>query len=564
MDDQVVRAAAQAWVTQDPDPIGAQQVRAWLDADDTAALREAFGGSMAFGTGGMRGPMGPGTRCMNRLTIRRAAAAWVDALVASGADVASKGIAVSYDGRHHSKVYAEDVARIAAGRGARVYLAPVLTPTPVLSFATAHLGCVGGAIVTASHNPPADNGFKVFDGQGAQILSPFDEDVADRMAAMDDPGVLAALGDARIVPWPDAVRQAYLAGIGSLRVRRPGASLRIAYTPMHGVGRDWTPVALAAAGHDDLHPVPSQIDPDGDFPTVAFPNPEEAGALDRLVAHAEAVGATLALANDPDADRLAVVVLHAGAWVTLSGNEVGALLTEDLLAAGSGSDRMVGTTIVSTALAGAVCAHHGVACVETLTGFKFIADKARRHEAAGGTFVLGFEESIGYTVGSRVLDKDGVSAAVIVADLAAALAAEGRTLVDALEALFARHGRHVAETRSLRMPGEDGRARIASAMASLRADPPSRLGPLAVGAVWDVQAGVAIAADGTRTALDLPSSDVMGFFFADGGRAWVRPSGTEPKIKFYVEVVVDGDRAMGQARLDAVHAALRVAAGGEA
>lgn len=555
--------AARRWIAVDPDPHTRAQVQAWLDAGDAAALREAFGATLSFGTGGLRGEMGPGTARVNRLQYRRAAAAWAEALLAADPTVMQRGLAIAYDARQHSDVYASDVARVLVARGIPVHIAPEPVPTPVLSFATAFLGLGGGAIVTASHNPPADNGFKVFDAAGAQILAPLDTDIAARMAAMDDPGPLAPPDDDGLVPWPDRVREAFFAGVLAQRVQRPDRTVRIAFTPLHGVGGAWTPEALRRAGHTDLHAVPSQIAPDGAFPTVSFPNPEEPGALDALRAHAEAVGADLALANDPDADRLAVMVRHGGDWVMLSGNEVGALLGEVLLAHGAseGAPRQVATTIVSTALLSRVAEAHGASCVETLTGFKWIAASARRFEASGGRFVLGMEESIGYSVGSLVRDKDGVGAAVIVADLAATLAAQGRTLVDALETLFAAHGRHVARTVSLRVAGLDGLDRMKAAMAALRATPPSVLAGTPVASRVDVLAGTVTAADGNVLPLDLPASDVLGFTLAGGGRAWVRPSGTEPKLKIYAEVVVSGDRAEGEARLDALLADLRARTG---
>lgn len=556
-----VRQAAEAWLDWDPDPQTRAQVQSWLDSGDQEALRAAFGSTLTFGTGGLRGEMGAGTSRMNRLMMRRAAGAWIDALLQIDPSLKERGVALAYDGRHLSRVFADDVARVVVGRGVGVWFATELVPTPVLSYAIRHLGCAAGAIVTASHNPPADNGFKVFDALGAQILSPLDRHVAERMAGLADPGPLADEGDARIRPWPASVRERYLSEVLALRSVSDPGSVRIAYTPLHGVGGAWTPEALCRAGHQDVHPVPSQIDPDGAFPTVAFPNPEEAGALDELVAHASSVGAQVGLANDPDADRVAVVVLHGGAWVTLSGNEVGALLAEALLSRSEGPHRLVATTIVSTQLLSALAAHHGARCVETLTGFKWIAQAALAHERDGGAFLFGMEESIGYTVGSLVRDKDGVSAAVLIADRAAELAAEGRTLVDALEALFERHGRHVCETRSVRLPGLDGQERIQAAMSALRADPPWELGGLDVAEVWDLASGIATARQGTTRAVDLPGSDVMGFVFEGAGRAWVRPSGTEPKIKFYVEVVVGGSREEGLEQAARVHAALAARAG---
>jgi phosphomannomutase len=533
--------AARAWIAVDPDPETRAAAEALLRDGDERALREHFGATLDFGTGGMRGAMGPGTNRMNRLMIRRvtaALAAWLEAHVD---DAKAKGVALAWDARRGSAIFAEDAARVLAARGFTVHLAPTPVPTPVLSFATPLLGAAAGVIVTASHNPADDNGYKVFGARGNQILAPVDTEVQAELAKLAGRAVPvdeATPLDSLVRPWPASVVDTYFARIGAQRVHpEAGGGARIVTTPLHGVGGPFLARALAEAGYRDVHVVPSQAEPDGAFPTVPFPNPEEHGVLDRAIALAEQVGADVVLANDPDADRVAVAVPTPDGWRQLTGNEVGVLLGEDLLAhRDTRPTDLVVTTIVSTSMLRRIADAHEVQSDETLTGFKWIADRALRHEATGGRFLFGFEESIGYSVGDVVRDKDGVSAGLLVADLVAMLKAQGATLLDALEGLHRRHGLHVGRQRSLRMPGLDGLARIRDAMASLRAEPPRELAGRAVAAVVDVKAGVRRTADG-ETSLSLPRSDVLAFELEDGGRVLARPSGTEPKLKLYFEVV---------------------------
>lgn len=557
MTDASLRAAAIRWRELDPD--SAAEVDALL-AGDPATLRDAFGATLDFGTGGMRGPMGPGPNRMNAPMIRRVTAALARVLVEDDPDAPGRGVVVGYDGRRHSRAFAEAAVSVLAAAGFRALLAPRPVPTPLVAFLTPRLGAAAGVIVTASHNPPEDNGFKVFAASGAQIVAPLDTRVR---AAMDAVGDVPPAAPAPGEPWPAGVLERYLREILGARVRG-AAPLRIAYTPVHGVGGWLAVAALGAAGYPDVHVVAEQLEPDGAFPTVRFPNPEEPGVLDRALALGTRVGADVVLANDPDADRLAVAVPDGDGWRVLTGNEVGVLLADDLLAFEARPDDLVGTTIVSTALLSRVAAARGVRCVETLTGFKHLAAAALAHEARGGRFRFGFEESIGYTVGTVVRDKDGISAAVLVADLAARAKAEGRTLLDRLDDLARRHGAHVGRAASVRVRGLDGLAAMKAAMSRLRAAPPLHLAGLAVREVVDVLEGVARAPGGPSRRLDLPSSDVLGFRL-DVGRAWVRPSGTEPKIKLYVEIVeavtdeVGAARAVADARARDVLAALEQA-----
>jgi phosphomannomutase len=408
-------------------------------------------------------------------------------------------------------------------------------------------------MVTASHNPPSDNGYKVYDSDGGQIVAPVDAEISacidhfDSLAGVEVPPLSELRQAGRVRAVPGEVRSDYVASVLDLRVHPEApTSLEIVYTPLHGVGRELLVEVLGRAGYRNLHVVAEQAEPDGAFPTVRFPNPEEPGALDLAVALAESVGADLVIANDPDADRLAVVVPTPHGWHRLSGNEVGVLLAEDLLARDPGGPTLVATTLVSSALLSRIAAAHGSAYAETLTGFKWIARAARGFE---GRFVLGYEEALGYSVGGLVRDKDGISAALILCDLAATLAARGRSLCDALDELHLRHGVHVSGQRSVGLPGADGRQRMQQAMAALRRSPPAALAGCAVLAVRDVLAGTRTPTGGAPTALTLPRSDVLGFELQGGHRVHIRPSGTEPKLKIYAEAVVAvGEGTLADAR----------------
>jgi phosphomannomutase len=425
---------------------------------------------------------------MNRALVRRVAAG-MGAYLGAG-----KRVVIGYDARHKSDVFALDSAHVLAGAGLDVRLMSRALPTPLVAFAVLHLSADAGIMVTASHNPARDNGYKVYLGDGAQIVPPADRDISAAIDAVTD----IAWGDAFTV-LGDEVVDAYLAGLPAAAPR----DLRIVYTPMHGVGGSIAVEALLRAGFDDVHVVAAQAAPDPDFPTVAFPNPEEPGALDLALADAERLGADILIANDPDADRLAVAV----GGRRLTGDEVGSLLGDHLLAQGHGPDRLVVTSIVSSSLLDRIADDAGVHHERTLTGFKWIVRPALAHPE--WEFVLGYEEALGYAVGARVRDKDGISAAVAIATFAADLKASGRTLLDGLAALDARYGRYRTGQRSF------------------------RVGPEAQAA--------AIARIRTRADAEdlMPAADVV-IVHAPEGRVVFRPSGTEPKLKVYAEVI-DGD-----------------------
>ncbi|MCB9524505.1 MAG: phospho-sugar mutase [Myxococcales bacterium] len=535
-----LRAHAQAWLADDPDPITRANTQALLDQDDVAGLQACFGERLAFGTAGLRGPLGPGPNRMNEALVRRVAAGLGDYLLAQPLDAKARGVAIGFDGRHGSKKFAAATARVLAGLGIPSFLFDDVVPTPQLAHALVALNCAAGVMVTASHNPPQDNGYKVYWANGAQIIEPHDEGISaciDRYASLAQvaTSALADLKAAGVVrPVPADVKAAYLKAVDGLRVYGGPTDLRIVYTAMHGVGAALVREVLTRNGYTDLHFVPEQAEPDADFPTVAFPNPEEPGALDLAMALAAKVGADVIVANDPDADRLAVAVPNgAGGWRQLTGNQVGQLIAAELLASNDRPDRLVATTIVSSGMLGQLAKAHGATCVETLTGFKWIANAAL---AWPGEFVMGYEEALGYSVGPVVRDKDGVSATLILADIAARAKAEGATLLDRVADLYRRMGLYATRQKSLTLPGSEGKARIEAIMDGLRREPPKVLAGVAVAQIRDILTGEARSADGAVTPIDLPSSNVLAFDLANGSRVLARPSGTEPKIKFYFEV----------------------------
>jgi phosphomannomutase len=445
---------------------------------------------------------------------------------------------------------------VLGGAGIRVRRFPHVVPTPLVAFAVRYLHAAAGVVVTASHNPAADNGYKVYWAGGAQIVAPLDEEIA--AAAATAPALSAIpLGGEGVEDLGPDVLAAYLDATVALTSAAGSRDLRIAYTPLHGVARDTLLRLLARAGFDDVHVVGAQAEPDPDFPTVAFPNPEEPGALDLALALAAEIGADLVLANDPDGDRIAAAIPDgSGGWRALTGDEIGCVLAQRILDGGSGP-RTVATTVVSSQLLARIAAAHDVAYAETLTGFKWLATAAVEADEAGRPLVLAYEQALGVMCGSAVRDKDGLSAALVMAELAAVRKATGSSVADALDELAVAHGLHLTTGRSARLEGAEGQAAIAAAIASLRSAPPAEVAGVAVTAFEDRAAGTRRAVDGTVTRLATPPQDLLGMSLADGSRVLVRPSGTEPLLKCYVEVVepvLDGDvaaaRARGVVRLD--------------
>lgn len=556
MDHQALAKLAQAWADGDPDPTTADEVRQLLAAGDWKELDERFGSALEFGTAGLRGVLGGGTNRMNRAVVRRTTLGLARYLKAQVPDVATRGVVVGRDGRTLSPEFASDTAGVLAAEGIPAWVLPGVAPTPVTAFALKHLNAAAAVVVTASHNPPEYNGYKVYWGNGAQIIPPHDAGIARAIDAVQ------AAKDVRVLPeaearaqglWkdvPGSVERAYLDAILALRPTRQVGNLSIVYTAMHGVGGRWVLQALKEAGFTRVHPVAEQQEPDGRFPTVRFPNPEEKGAMDLATALAEAVKADVVLANDPDADRLAVMARDAGGTLRmLTGNEVGVLLGHFLLTQLQVTNPLVVTTIVSSAQLKAIANALGARYGETLTGFKWIANHALAEVARGARFVMGYEEALGYTVGDVVHDKDGIGAALVAADMAGWCRARGKTLLGYLEEIQREHGLFVAKQYNATLPGASGAAAIRAVMDAFRAAPPARIGELAVVAANDYQAQ-ARTEGGKTTPLSLPASNVLAYELEGGSRVTLRPSGTEPKIKFYFELKErpGGDEPMADAR----------------
>lgn len=554
-------ARVRAWIEMDPCPESRAELEALLGAENWSELSERFAGPLAFGTAGLRGVIGAGETRMNRAVVIRTSYGLGKALLARDPGFAERGVAIGYDGRRGSLEFSADAAGVLLALGIRVYLSEKTCPTPLLAFAVTKLEAAAGVMVTASHNPPEYNGYKVYAPNGAQIVPPWDGEIAAQIEAAPGAKDIAradlqeSVASGRLSYLGDAMDDDYLAAIGALnRIEaadpegKQREGLKVVYTPMHGVGRDLIVKAFAQAGFKGLSVVPEQAEPDGEFPTVRFPNPEEPGAMDLSLAQAEREGANLIVANDPDADRLACIVrAEDGSFRPLTGNQIGVLLgtylleRESLLGLEAPADadkRMVAASIVSSPQLGAAAAAMGVYYEETLTGFKWIANQALAAEAErGASFVFGYEEALGYTVGTVVRDKDGVSAAVILCELVAFLANRGETLLDRLDALARRTGAYVSGQRSTVFPGQEGAQTMAAIMEQLRQDPPSEVAGQGVTAFTDIQAGERRPAGGEPEPIRLPKSNVLVFDFAGGDRIIARPSGTEPKIKFYFDVV---------------------------
>ena len=552
---------ARAWLAQDPDP----ETRAELDAlivaaesGSTAAVAELharFDTRLEFGTAGLRGEIAAGPNRMNRVLVAQAAAGFARYLL-ERSEGATPSVVIGYDGRKNSDVFARDTAELMAGAGIRAVLLPRLLPTPVLAFAVRHLDASAGVMVTASHNPPADNGYKVYLGgenHGSQIVSPVDAEIAAHILEVAG-GSVADLPRAESYEVAgDEIEAAYIEATASVaRTAAPRDAVAFAYTAMHGVGWRTARDVFARVGFAEPVVVAAQRDPDPAFPTVAFPNPEEPGAMDLAFATARDAGVDLIIANDPDADRLAVAIPDASAeagFRRLSGNEVGALLgwraarlAQESATSDRGAFGTLACSVVSSPALAAVARAYRLDFADTLTGFKWVS------RAPG--LIFGFEEALGYLVNPEtVRDKDGISAATAFLDLANELAAEGTTIAGHLDAFTERFGFFASDQISLRVTDLSQIDRI---MARLRAEPPARLGDVKVAEIDDL-------ADGFE---GLPPSDVLRIRLEDGSRVMVRPSGTEPKLKIYIDAASDEGsiaerRATATARVEALATAMR-------
>ncbi len=539
-------ARVSAWLDQDPDPDTRAELAALAEAAGSAEtaraeLADRFAGPLEFGTAGLRGALGAGPNRMNRVVVAQAAAglvAYLDAYRLAGP------VVVGHDARHRSADFARDTVELVAGTGRPALLLPGPLPTPVLAFAIRHLDCAAGVMVTASHNPRADNGYKVYLGDGSQIVPPADTEIAAAIARVPLVDTLPRSPD-----WEglgEEVADAYVAAVATLVPAPQWPPLRVVHTSLHGVGAATWRRLLDRVGGVDLHEVPEQAEPDPDFPTAAFPNPEEPGVLDLALALARDVAADLVIAHDPDADRCAVAVPGPDRWQALTGDELGVLLADHALR--EGRPGTYATTIVSSSLLGRLCATHGAAYAETLTGFKWLG---RVPDLA-----YAYEEALGYCATPDVVrDKDGLSAGVRVLALVRDLRSRGATLLDRLDEIAAEHGLHATGQLSVRVPDPAG---VAPMLSRLRAAPPAHLGSLDVLQVDDLSTGSA----------DLPPTPGLRLRLSHGARVVVRPSGTEPKLKCYLETVHDATHSVPTARanarelLAAIEADLSAALGG--
>ena len=535
---------ARAWIAKDPDPETRAELETLVARNDVAALRERFAGRLEFGTAGLRGLLGAGPMRMNRLTVSHATAGLCAWLARQVPEARSRGICVGRDARPKSDVFERDVAEIAAGAGIPVFVFSGVVPTPVLAFSVLRSNAAGGVMITASHNPPGYNGYKVYWENGAQIIPPNDVGIAEQIKAA------AALRDIPRIRYEEArksglireideLKEAYVAAISEeARPAAPRETVRIAYTALHGVAEPIFRELMSRAGFDDLHSVREQAKPDGHFPTVTFPNPEEPGAMDHVFELGDQVDADLILANDPDGDRVAAAVKAGAGFEMLSGNDIGALLADDLLQQASPGEKLVVlSTIVSSPMLGPIAAKYGARWEQTLTGHKWIQNRALQLAEQGYRYVFGYEEALGYAPSTSVRDKDGLSSALRLADMAARWKARGGSLLDARRALWEEHGFVADRQLSIRFEGRESSATMRARIDELRRNPPSAIGGQRVARMLDLVRRVVWTPAGEQPYTKLPASDLVVFELEGGHRAMVRPSGTEPKLKHYFYAV---------------------------
>ncbi len=528
------------WLARDPDPITKHELQQLVDSNDERELKDRFSSRLAFGTAGLRGKVGAGPNRMNRLVIQETATGLGHYLLEQVSEASSRGVVIGYDGRPDSKQFAHDTASVLTALGIKVYLTYKVAATPIVAFGVRELNAAAAVVVTASHNPPEYNGFKVYWENGAQIIPPHDSGIAAQIDdATTQPLTLLPLDQAKqqgLLVWlEENYYQTYRKAINQSELLTPNSNtdISIVYTAMHGVGADMAETLLADAGFNQVASVTEQREPDGAFPTVNFPNPEEAGAMDMVMALGKSVGADIACANDPDADRFAVAVKRPdGEYQMLTGDQVGSLFGYYLLA--GQPNALVGNTIVSSRLLRSIAKAHGAEYYQTLTGFKWLTNVAMIQESVDHPFLFAYEEALGYTVGNKVWDKDGLSALVAFSQLTGKLKAQGKTLWDKLEELYRQHGFYFNAQRSIALDPKSP-----PIGEKLRRNPPTEIAGKRIEVIEDLNTSVRQFADGTTETIDLPASDVLIYLLEDQSRVIVRPSGTEPKLKCYYEVISD-------------------------
>jgi len=512
-----LKAKASAWLNQDPDPVTRAELQKLIDNTDLAGLESRFHTRLEFGTAGLRGELGAGPNRMNRVLVAQTAAGLGQYLLNQNSKAS---VVIGFDGRVNSDVFAKDSAEVLTGMGIEVLLLDQMGPTPLVSFATRYLNLSAGIMVTASHNPPRDNGYKVYlggDFNGSQIISPVDTEIAEEIAKIANTRTFDDLPKSENykIIGPE-IRSAYLESALLAGGKSDGNPLKIVYTPMHGVGWATIEPLFDSSGSEVLIPVPEQVIPDGNFPTVAFPNPEEKGALDLAMALAAKENADLIIANDPDADRVALALPTANGWQRLTGDQVGLILADEI--ASKAVAGVLACSIVSSSVLAKVAKHHGLDFKATLTGFKWISKIPN--------LIFGYEEALGYCIDpDHVADKDGISAALMLANIARREKANGRTLWDLLDNLGQRYGFYATSQISIRV---SDLSIIGKAMQSIRTNPPQTLAGLP-----------AVFTDMSLGSPELMPTDGLRFDLADGRRVIIRPSGTEPKLKCYLEAVAD-------------------------
>jgi len=548
MTNEELRRKAERYMELEENPDFRDEVSALLDAGDAEELSDRFWRELDFGTGGLRGVIGGGDNRMNTYVVRKATQGLANYIIGHVAEQ-ERGVVVACDSRRYSDVFAEEVARVMAANGIKTWLFSSLRPTPVLSFAVRRLGACVGIMVTASHNPAEYNGYKVFWSDGAQVVPPHDTGIItevrkvsgpveamDRSAAQER-GLIRIIDEEVDGPYHDMV---VAQSLNPELIRQRGHELKVVYTPLHGTGTVPVETVLGRLGLEVIT-VPEQREPDGDFPTVDYPNPEMAPALEMALNLARREDADLVMATDPDADRLGIAVPEDGRWNLVTGNQLGAMLTDYIFRTMKEQGSLPANpafvnTIVTSEFQNAIADSYGATSFRVLTGFKYIGEKIRQFEADNAhTYVFGGEESYGYLVGTAVRDKDAVSAASMTAELALWNRSRGKTVMDHLKELWARFGYWEEMLISRNFKGQQGQETMASLMESLRSDPPKDIAGVAVNAVRDYRDGTTRNMDGGESVRDihLPSSNVLQFVLADGSLVTARPSGTEPKIKFY-------------------------------
>lgn len=550
----------QQWIANDPDSATRNELQTLLDENNETELSQRFAGRLEFGTAGLRGVVGAGPTQMNRLVIQQTSAGLGQYLLNTVENAANRGVIIGYDGRTDSKRFAHDAAAVLAAQGIKVMLTHTVAPTPLVAFGVLHLSAAAGIVVTASHNPPEYNGFKVYWDNGAQIIPPHDSGIATAiLEAAEKPLPYLPTDEARdkgiLTLLENSFYQEYRSALNNmpeLKKQTDDATIAIAYTAMHGVGANLAETLLKDAGFNKVYSVAAQREPDGSFPTVNFPNPEEKGAMDLVIAEAKKHNAELACANDPDADRFAVAAkTNSGEYKMLTGDQVGILFAHSLLQNNQNASALVGNTIVSSSMLEKVTVAAGAEYYQTLTGFKWLTNVAMQKQTDQTPFLFAYEEALGYTVGNCVLDKDGLSALVAFAQLAEKLANEGKTVWDQLEELYRQHGLYLNAQRSIAL--QPGSPNIGEA---LRAAPPKAIAGSTIVTTDDLKHGLRTHHSGEVEPIDLPSSDVLIYRLANQARVIVRPSGTEPKLKCYYEVVkpLSSEDDYSQAQDNAVNA----------